>query len=215
MFSDIGCALNEDTVEYAWLLEFQMGKLCGKLSAPQLHAVVASLETLVLLVDDSENELNSPKNVSLMNLGPVAQKSKSAAQNISQNVQQTIQQFLQPKSSSSTSAKGGSQGAGALGKIEVSDKSHRSMMRKSEPDKSKQAVEKTQQKPKVDEMKSQNVHKLKYKFLRLAIDSVDLWLVESGTALQLWVSYWKVRVLACVCIFCVWILGVACAAGYL
>lgn len=106
----MGCALNEDTIEYAWLLEFQMGKLSGKLSAPQLYAVIASLETLILLIEDSENELNSPKNVSLMNKGPVAQKSKSAAQNISQNVQQTIQQFLQPKSSNTNTTKSNTQG---------------------------------------------------------------------------------------------------------
>lgn len=31
-------------------------------------------------------------------------------------------------------------------------------------------------------------HKLKYKLLRVAIDAVDFWLVESGAALQLWAS---------------------------
>jgi len=31
-------------------------------------------------------------------------------------------------------------------------------------------------------------HKLKYKLVRVAVDAVDLWLVESGAALQLWVS---------------------------
>lgn len=32
-----------------------------------------------------------------------------------------------------------------------------------------------------------NGHKLKYKLLRVAIDAVDFWLVESGAALHLWV----------------------------
>lgn len=32
-----------------------------------------------------------------------------------------------------------------------------------------------------------NQHKLKYKFLRVAVDAVDFWLVESGAALHLWV----------------------------
>ncbi|KAL3270941.1 hypothetical protein HHI36_021446 [Cryptolaemus montrouzieri] len=34
----------------------------------------------------------------------------------------------------------------------------------------------------------QDCHKLKYKFTRVAVDALDFWLVESGTALQLWVS---------------------------
>lgn len=31
-------------------------------------------------------------------------------------------------------------------------------------------------------------HKLKYKLIRVAVDAIDFWLVESGAALQLWVS---------------------------
>lgn len=31
-------------------------------------------------------------------------------------------------------------------------------------------------------------HKLKYKLVRVAVDAVDFWLVESGAALQLWVK---------------------------
>lgn len=31
-------------------------------------------------------------------------------------------------------------------------------------------------------------HKLKYKLVRVAVDAIDFWLVESGAALQLWVS---------------------------
>lgn len=34
-----------------------------------------------------------------------------------------------------------------------------------------------------------NEHKLKYRFLRVAIDAIDFWLVESGAALQLWVMF--------------------------
>lgn len=36
MFSDDGCSLDQDTVEYAWLIEIQLGKLSGKLTAPQV-----------------------------------------------------------------------------------------------------------------------------------------------------------------------------------
>lgn len=37
MFSDAERNLNQDTLEYAWLLEIQLGKLTGKATAPQVH----------------------------------------------------------------------------------------------------------------------------------------------------------------------------------
>jgi hypothetical protein len=37
MFSDEGRTLDEETVEYAWLVEIQLGKLSGKLTAPQVR----------------------------------------------------------------------------------------------------------------------------------------------------------------------------------
>jgi hypothetical protein len=36
MFSDEGRTLDEETLEYAWLVEIQMGKLTGKLTTPQV-----------------------------------------------------------------------------------------------------------------------------------------------------------------------------------
>lgn len=36
MFSDAERNLNQDTLEYAWLLEIQLGKLSGKVTAPQV-----------------------------------------------------------------------------------------------------------------------------------------------------------------------------------
>lgn len=36
MFSNEGCALDEDTLEYSWLVEIQLGKLSGKLTVPQV-----------------------------------------------------------------------------------------------------------------------------------------------------------------------------------
>jgi hypothetical protein len=36
MFSDEGRSLDQDTLEYAWMIEVQLGKLTGKLSAPQV-----------------------------------------------------------------------------------------------------------------------------------------------------------------------------------
>lgn len=43
MFSDEGRTLDEETLEYAWLVEVQLGKLGGKMTAPQvklLHGCV-------------------------------------------------------------------------------------------------------------------------------------------------------------------------------
>uniref|UniRef100_A0A182M138 Fragile site-associated protein C-terminal domain-containing protein n=1 Tax=Anopheles culicifacies TaxID=139723 RepID=A0A182M138_9DIPT len=63
MFSNEGRQLEEETLEYAWLLEVQLGKLSGKMTLSQLCNVVTGLETLVFLTMDSENELKSPKTV--------------------------------------------------------------------------------------------------------------------------------------------------------
>ncbi|XP_031358006.1 transmembrane protein KIAA1109 isoform X3 [Photinus pyralis] len=164
MFSNEGCSLDEDTVEYAWLLEIQLGKLSGKLTAPQLHSIVLSLETLVLLMADTENELNSPTNVNMLTTTRVVATTKMAPQNLSQNVQQTIQQFLQQKAN-------------------VASKS------------TAQPAEKSEVVLNVTNEDASSVHKMKYKFCRVAIDAVDFWLVESGAALQLWIS--PVRLSTC------------------
>lgn len=39
MFSDEGRSLDEDTLEYAWLVEVQLGKLSGKLTGPQVGII--------------------------------------------------------------------------------------------------------------------------------------------------------------------------------
>ncbi len=36
MFSDRGRTLEQKTLEYAWMLEIQIGKLSGKLTSPQV-----------------------------------------------------------------------------------------------------------------------------------------------------------------------------------
>lgn len=48
MFSDEGRSLDEDTLEYAWLVEVQLGKLSGKLTGPQVS--FASMQQLVCIV---------------------------------------------------------------------------------------------------------------------------------------------------------------------
>jgi len=88
MFSDVGQSLDQDTVEYAWLVEMQLGKLSGKLTTPQLYSIMASLETLLLLIGDDENELNSPSSDLVLNQ-PVIKKKEPSTQNVHvQHVQQ-------------------------------------------------------------------------------------------------------------------------------
>lgn len=102
MFSDVGQTLDQDTIEYAWLVEIQLGKLSGKLTTPQLCSVVTCLETFVLLVEDSENDLNSPKDDALLSQPVIKKKSNGFTQNVHvQHMQQAIQQLLQSKNSSS------------------------------------------------------------------------------------------------------------------
>lgn len=189
MFSNEGRALDEDTIEYAWLLEMQLGKLSGRLTSPQLHSLIVSLETLVLLMGDAENEISCPKSISSTIRKQTTTKTKSTSQNISQNVQQTIQQLLQAKSNSSNSTSKAVQqntsgGSSAQNKSDLNEKINKSA-RKTDSDKARER----------DEAQLQDVHKLKYKFCRLAIDAIDFWLVECGTALQLWMS--PVRLATC------------------
>lgn len=37
MFSDDGLALDEETIEYAWLVEIQFGYFTGRLTAPHVR----------------------------------------------------------------------------------------------------------------------------------------------------------------------------------
>ncbi|XP_011301889.1 uncharacterized protein KIAA1109 isoform X7 [Fopius arisanus] len=60
MFSSEGRSLDQETLEYAWLIEIQLGKLSGKITSPQLHHLVTSLETFVLMVMNKENILRPP-----------------------------------------------------------------------------------------------------------------------------------------------------------
>lgn len=36
MFSDEGRSLDEETLEYAWMIEIQLGKLSGRITMPQV-----------------------------------------------------------------------------------------------------------------------------------------------------------------------------------
>lgn len=176
MFSDVERSLDEDTIEYAWLVEIQCGKLSGKLSIPQLHSLLASLETLLLLLCDSENELISPKDDIVLSQPPIIQNTL----NPFQNVQQALQSLLQ-KNPSNTSNKSVVNNSNSLQKN----------VQKTKEKKAKLDKEKAKTNTNTVDLNSCNPHKLKYKFLRVAVDAIDFWLVESGAALQLWVSFLK------------------------
>jgi len=60
MFSNEGRSLDQETLEYAWLIEVQLGKLSGKITSPQLHHFVTSLETFLLMIKNTENSLRPP-----------------------------------------------------------------------------------------------------------------------------------------------------------
>ncbi|XP_066144647.1 bridge-like lipid transfer protein family member 1 isoform X4 [Euwallacea fornicatus] len=197
MFSDVGQSLDQDTVEYAWLVEIQLGKLSGKVTSPQLYSIMASLETLFILIVDDENELNSPASDSLLNQ-PVVKKKEPSTQNVHvQHVQQALQHLLQPKNSGTSLM---SKNPSSLSNQSKSDQKNK---KKEAEDKirgsiripaSSQEDNNTNVSNSTPTM-SYSEHKLKYKLVRVAIDAADLWLVESGTALQLWLS--PVRLASC------------------
>lgn len=172
MFSDVGRSLDADTIEYAWLVEIQCGKLSGKLTMPQLHSLLASLETLMLLLCDSENELISPKDDIVLSQPPIIQNTHNPFQNLPQNVQQALQSLLQKNPSNTSTNK-------TITNANVPPKN----VNKTKENKTKEKANANE----VD-LNECDAHKLKYKFCRLAVDAVDFWLVESGAALQLWVK---------------------------
>lgn len=126
-FSSEGRPLEEETLEYSWLLEIQLGKLSGKLSIPQLYHVVAGLETFLMLAIDAESELRPPKSLRYCHHG------------VPSNQCQHTKEETKYRCPSSED--------------------------------------------------------IKYRMTRVAIDVIDLYLIESGTALHTWIS--PIRVSTC------------------
>lgn len=127
MFSNEGRALDDETLEYSWLLEIQLGKLSGKLTIPQLVNVVTGLETMFTLALDAENELRPPKTLRYCHHGVV---SNLCSHTRDEN------KYRCPTSED-----------------------------------------------------------IKYRMTRVAIDAIDFYLVEGGTALHAWIS--PVRLSTC------------------
>ncbi|XP_042881836.1 transmembrane protein KIAA1109 homolog isoform X7 [Penaeus japonicus] len=61
MFSSEDRSLDEETLEYAWLVELTIGTLKGKLTTPQLQNILTALEAFLLTVEDMENTLRHPR----------------------------------------------------------------------------------------------------------------------------------------------------------
>lgn len=190
MFSDVGRTLDQDTIEYAWLIDVQLGRLSGKLSSPQLHSILTCLETLILLLADSENELNSPAEDVLLHEPQVAQ-SKS---NTHQNFFPPLQQFLQNKTSGTNTAKNVSQNS-SNATVQKNEKIAKNERKASETTTNTKEKKTNTASNNETDVSNIDCHKLKYRVSRLAVDAVDFWLVESGVALQLWVS--PVRLATC------------------
>ncbi|XP_053666304.1 bridge-like lipid transfer protein family member 1 [Anopheles marshallii] len=127
MFSNEGRQLEEETLEYAWLLEVQLGKLSGKMTLSQLCNVVTGLETLVFLTMDSENELKSPKTVRYCHHGVPSSSCPHTKEDAKYRCPST--------------------------------------------------------------------EDIKYRMTRVAVDAVDLYLIENGTAMHTWIS--PIRMATC------------------
>lgn len=62
MFSPTGRAIDEETIEYAWMIEATIGQLTGRMTMPQLQHVISGLEVFLRLALDEENQMShSPK----------------------------------------------------------------------------------------------------------------------------------------------------------
>lgn len=120
-FSTEGRALEEETIEYAWLVEIQLGKLSGKLTIPQLYHVVTGLDTFLMLALDAECELRPPNTLRACHHG-----------NPSTQCPHTREE---------------------------------------------------------DKYRCPTSEDLKYRMTRVAIDVIDIYLIESGTALHTWVFH--------------------------
>ncbi|XP_035682681.1 transmembrane protein KIAA1109-like [Branchiostoma floridae] len=60
MFSDKDRPLGSDTLEYAWLVQLQLGEISGKITPPHIETIVDVLETALFLFDASESDFMRP-----------------------------------------------------------------------------------------------------------------------------------------------------------
>lgn len=144
MFSNEGRTPDQETLEYAWLIEVQLGKLSGRLTTPHIEVIVASLENFILLALDLENTLRSPHSFFYCHHG--------------------YNQFECPVYSD-----------------EYSDTDMDRKTPNSSPDLDRQLVR-----------VCPTSEDIKYKMVRVGMDAIDIYVVESGSVLNVWVSH-KIR----------------------
>lgn len=185
MFSNEGRSLDQETLEYAWLVEVQLGRLSGRLSTPHLENIVSGVESFVLTVLDEENTLRSPHSFLLCHHG----------NNQFECEDQLPDQFPPPAHGTSTcstltcSQCGGDNlqcpqcGGGRGGTPQpppTASSSTGSFPHQIGPQPSSNT--------KVPNELCPTSEDIKYKMVRLSVDAVDVYVVESGTALSLWIS---------------------------
>lgn len=146
MFSNDGRSLDDETLEYSWMLEVQLGKLSGKLTIPQLCHIVTGLETLFTLAIDAENELRPPKTLRYCHHG--------VPSNVCVNTREDTK-YRCPSSED-----------------------------------------------------------IKYRMTRVAIDAIDLYFIEGGTALHTWVGLLTRSLLTEICIISFFVVDISYSCGY-
>jgi len=155
MFSNEGRTLDQETLEYAWLVEVQIGKLSGRLTTPNVENIVSSCEAFLLTVLDCENSLRSPHSFLVCHHG---------------NNQFECPAFHIQESNTFCSE-----------------------------DELRNEVLTTKRSPSSVDYERDSMSKsfmnvcptsedIKYKLVRVSVDAIDIYLVENGTALSLWVS---------------------------
>jgi len=147
MFSGEGRALDQETLEYAWLVEILLGKLSGRLAAPHIENIVTSCETFLLLALDTENSLRSPHTFLQCHHGN-NQFECRIEHSDGMYDEELISGGVSPTSPS------------------MSVPSDHQLLRV-----------------------CPTAEDIKYKMVRVSVDAIDVYLVEAGTALSLWVIH--------------------------
>lgn len=158
MFSNEGRSIEQETLEYGWLIEVQLGKLSGRLTTPHLENIVTSCETFLILVLDVENSLRSPYSFLLCHHGN--------------------NQFECPlMASDCTSGESGNNSAGDEGTCDGTRS----------PANTPMSENRVLVDPKPIRL-CPSSEEIKYKMVRVSVDAIDIYIVEAGTALSLWVG---------------------------
>ncbi len=159
MFSNEGRSLDQETLEYAWLIEVQLGKLSGRLTTPHVENIISSCEAFLLTVLDEENSLRSPHSFLICHHGNNQFDCPSLL------FEETTTNFGTCEDLKSETFNSSSIKSPSLNEFECDESpcktSHISVCPTSED--------------------------IKYKLVRLSFDAIDIYLVENGTALSLWV----------------------------